>query len=227
MMLTDRQIKLIEKRIPSNLIKTRQNGGASLKYLSGSTVIDMLNNIFDYMWSWDVEKCWIESGYGNGKGGYVAHVLGTLTVYLQKEDGSMMEIKKTASGSKVIIGKINQQDSIYKSAGTDALKKAASLFGIGLELWRDKDEDEFFRSNRANEIFRKVWTEEKLKEYKEEWDYINNLGKEHGFNSLNEMYRYFLSQTGTKSELDDFRGLTPETIGKFVEYIKKQASQNK
>lgn len=47
---------------------------------------------------------------------------------------------RSAWGSKTVLGGASEQESIYKAAATDALKKAASLFGFALELYDDEEE---------------------------------------------------------------------------------------
>ena len=179
--------------IPEYLIQQRDGGGnKKLSYISGSTVVDMLNNAFGYTWSWETKKEWIEesqpffntyakAGQGveltwhNGKQGAwtpqgpVAHVLGILTVYMTTENG-IIEVKKEGYGSKSILGKQNDQESIFKSAGTDALKKAASLLGIGLELYRNEDEQAYFDMINYDD----PWTAEMQTQYAKE---LENLSK--------------------------------------------------
>lgn len=179
----DKEIRTkMAQPIPLELIQQREGGGGKmLSYLSGSTVTDMLNDSFGYAWNWEVKKMWIEESqpavnkYVNGKfskdpstwtldpQGPVAHVLGTLTVFL-KTDNGIVELKKDGFGSKSVLGKQNDQESIFKAAGTDALKKAASLFGIGLALYRKEEEQQYF--NAMN--FEDPWTDELRAKYANE-----------------------------------------------------------
>lgn len=167
----------ITKPIPPYLIQQREGGGKKmLSYLSGNTIIDMLNKAFGYAWSWKVEKEWIEQSipavnkYVNGQfckdstkwilesQNPVAHVRCSITVFLTANNGTLMPITKEGYGSKSILGKQNDQESIFKAAGTDALKKAASLFGIGLSLYRNEDEQAYFDI----ENYENPWTDEML-----------------------------------------------------------------
>lgn len=187
--------KKITTPIPDYLIQERDGGGGmKLSYLSGSTITDMLNNYFGYSWNWEVKQFWIQESqpaynkYVNGKytkdssqwtldpQGPVAHVLGTLTVQMTDEEGKMFTISKDGFGSKSVLGKQNDQESIFKAAGTDALKKAASLLGIGLELYRKEDEQYYF--DEMN--YENPWTEEELTKYAKEWKFINNYIETYG-----------------------------------------------
>ena len=190
--------QIISSPIPKELIKQREGGGGKkLNYISGSTVIDILNVAFDYDWDWNIERVWIEKSQpylnkwlkdnsGKQVGGLeeqapVAHVLGYLTIRYQEETENGIishELIKSATGSKVILGKASDQDSIFKAAATDALKKAASLIGIGLELYRDEEEQSYYDAIS----YENPWTEELLKEFETERTFIKQIMKEYDLN---------------------------------------------
>lgn len=222
--------KEIIKPIPDYLIQQREGGGKKmLSYLSGNTIIDMLNKSFGYAWSWRVKREWVQESipainkYVGGSfckdpkqwtldpQGPVAHVICELTVYLTQEDGTMLSIVKEGYGSKSILGKQNDQESIFKAAGTDALKKAASLFGIGLDLYRNEDERYYF--NEQN--YEDPWTTEMKQKYNKE---LANL------NSYIEMYQ------ATDQDIEDISyaatgvdyQVYPDNIVKIMEYITEQ-----
>ena len=224
----DKEIRSkMAQAIPPELIRQREGRGKKmLSYLSGSTVTDMLNDAFGYAWNWEVKKMWIENSIPyfnryskarekitvNGvegaweEQGPVAHVLGTLTVFLQTDNG-IVELKKEGFGSKSILGKQNDQESIYKAAGTDALKKAASLFGIGLALYRDEEEQNYFNAIS----FEDPWTDELKTEYAEQIKYLEDYKANNGVSE--EELNVFISQlTGQPIA-------TPDTINYVVEYL--------
>lgn len=231
--IDDEITKKIKKKIPETLIQQRDGGkGTKLSYISGSTVIDMLNDAFGYAWSWELKRTWIEESapffniyskssnledYNGKKGAWepqppVAHAQGTLTVYLETEKG-LVEVKKDGTGSKAIIGKQSEQDSIFKAAGTDALKKAASLFGIGLELYRNEAEESYF-----NEInYEDPWTDELKEEYADCFTYLNEYKSTYGVSD--DAFATFLHQvTGDHM-------LTPSNIGTIIDYIQLALAQ--
>lgn len=209
--------------IDEKLKKERTVGKTSLTYISGSTVTDMLNKAFGYTWNWEVKREWIEGGHPfwnkhaeNGKGaweeqGANCHVLGTLTVFLRTEDGNIFEVKKDGYGSKSIIGRQSEQDAIFKAAGTDALKKAASLFGIGLELYRDEGEQEYFEELNYVD----PWNDETNAEFEEELNYIRNYMEEYKVDEANvsEIIAYITEGKSNR--------LLPENIVQTVNYIKE------
>lgn len=224
----------ITSSIPDYLIKERSGGGGKmLSYLSGSTITDMLNKTFGYMWSWDVKNQWIEKSipyfnsyakvpesqkveYNGKKGawedqGPIAHVLGVITVYLRDEiSGNLIEITKEGYGSKSVLGKQNDQESIFKAAGTDALKKAASLFGIGLQLYRDEEEQAYF--NTIN--YEDPWTDESRATHADALAFLSEYTSTYQV-SDEDLANLVFSYTGETSY-----DITPDIIEDFVTYIK-------
>lgn len=151
----------LEAKLNPSWIKQRKQGTATLSYIGGQTVIRLLNKAFNYQWSFEIVKEEIVQsqpkpafdGWGkqrkprldeNGNQVMepqppVAKVWGRLTI-----PGIGV---KEQFGSQVLVGGATEQESAFKSAGTDALKKCATLVGVGLELYgedegmEDVDED--------------------------------------------------------------------------------------
>ena len=119
--------ELLEKPFSPEEIKQRQgNFGQTLDYISGYTVIERLNEAFEHLWSFEIVQHEIQQDE--------VIVIGKLTA-----EG----IVKTQFGSSRITrakdtGEIISLADDLKSATTDALKKCATLFGVGLHLYADK-----------------------------------------------------------------------------------------
>jgi hypothetical protein len=59
----DTQTKLnLSESIDPSLLKTRTMGKEELTYISQNTCIDLLNNTFNYMWSFVIDEQWTEPG---------------------------------------------------------------------------------------------------------------------------------------------------------------------
>jgi hypothetical protein len=120
---------LLEKPFEPSQIKQRQgNFGHILDYVEGHVVTSRLNDAFDGNWSFEVVK------YRILKDTDEVLVLGKLTA-----EG----VTKMAFGSKEIERSKDTKAIIslgddLKAASTDALKKAASLLGVGLYLYSDQ-----------------------------------------------------------------------------------------
>ena len=220
---------------PQNLIQTKPDKNKS-KYIPGETVIDKLNATFGFLgWDWEILDKWIEQStpkviktrYENGTSislpqnqwrtepqNPVAHVIGKLTVRFEKEDGSIYTVTRTAPGSHCITGGQSEQESCFKAAHTDALKKAATSFGIALELYRKKPAQlEYFQIIN----YENPWTEEEQSKHKEDFEYINkfmNIFKL-DMNGINQLVVTYFNGSFT-----DVNYITPECLTNFVNYLK-------
>lgn len=123
--------------------------------LGVSTVQQILDYATDCVttWNFSVEEQWREEVMKLPKGasqwvfdGYVYHVRGTLHI---EGLGS-----RTQYGSKIAIGGKDNQNSSYKSAASDCLKKCASLFGVGSSIYSkikvETEEDQWQQQNQQN-----------------------------------------------------------------------------
>jgi len=116
--------QIIEQEFDKSLIKTRKGrSGNRLSYIEVPEYIKRLNMAFDYNWSFDIQEEKIESGFVIVRGKLTAEGIsksqyGTSQITLAKDTGEIVSIGDD-----------------HKAAGSDALKKCASLFGIGLHLY--------------------------------------------------------------------------------------------
>ena len=112
---------------PKEVERQLDKGGATLTYIPVSEVIVRLNDVFGPLgWSYTLVKCErdvLDPDF------LVAHV--SMTVGDITRDGvGGQKIKRTRAGDIVDLG------DEYKGAVSDALKKAAQSFGVGLYLAR-------------------------------------------------------------------------------------------
>jgi hypothetical protein len=120
---------LLEKPFEPSQIKQRQGKfGHILDYVEGHVVTSRLNEAFESNWSFEIVKYRIIKDPGE------VLVLGKL---------SAEGVIKMAFGSKEIERNKDTKAIIslgddLKAASTDALKKAASLLGVGLYLYSDQ-----------------------------------------------------------------------------------------
>jgi hypothetical protein len=117
--------QLLEKPFDKGQIKQREGiHGNLLDYVEGHTVIQRLNDAFDANWSFEILRHEILEEKDE------VLVLGKLTAE---------NVVKTQFGSSKITrddkGQIVSIASDLKAAGTDALKKCATLLGVGLYLY--------------------------------------------------------------------------------------------
>ena len=122
-------INKIQTPTPAQVVSVRD--GSSFPYISGDTCIYLLNNAFNYQWSFEVVDKMIVPGQTNEKmptkvQPAIAHVLGRLTV-------PGMGVREQW-GSAVLMGSSDNQSSAYKGATTDAMKKCATMFGVAIDV---------------------------------------------------------------------------------------------
>ena len=215
--------EVLEETIPKSVIQQREGGGHKvLYYVSGNFVIDQLNRAFNYAWSWSIDKAWVQPSepktdrYKNNElvpQPPVAHVIGTLTVFLKDASGTIFPISKTGTGSKVILGGAADQDSIFKAAATDALKKAASLLGLGAQLYRDKNEQEYFKTSLGQDN----WNTADFEALSEDLVWLENCMKENDFSDefMNSYVREW-----SNNEYNSVQSLPPYSLKKFIASLK-------
>lgn len=115
-----------------------------------------------------------------------------LTVPLKDEDGTIHYVTKSAFGSQAINGNQSVQSiNGFKGAQSDALKKAATLLGIALELYRDDNESEVF-DEMYDSMTPIVWTEETIEQNKLLWNSFEETKNKYDW--TNEDIAYFVEQ---------------------------------
>jgi hypothetical protein len=129
----------LEKPFPEELIKSRKGAfGKELSFIEAVHYIRRLNDAFDSAWSWKVLSHELNGSevivHGVLEaGGQAKHAFGGSAITTNKTTGEVMSISDD-----------------FKAAATDALKKACSLFGIGLELYASSA-NEGDQANRGQE----------------------------------------------------------------------------
>jgi hypothetical protein len=115
---------------PESAIKQRSGGGKMLSYVETHTVIRRLNSVAK-TWDWEIKSVeWRNE---------LCIVVGTLT------------IPGLGSRSGIGVQRVTEKsgEDLVKGASSDALKKCATLFGIGLELYGPDYEGEDSETREA------------------------------------------------------------------------------
>lgn len=116
--------KILTKEFPKEQVRYRPGrGGKQISYVETYSIIERLNEAFQSRWSWEIQFSNITDKH--------IYCKGRLTVTI---DGEI--IIKESFGSKDSTTGSTGDD--LKAASSDALKKAASLLGIGLYFYKDK-----------------------------------------------------------------------------------------
>jgi len=119
--------QLLEQAFTEDEVKYREGSfGQTLAYVPGHVVIERLNQAFESLWSFEIAA-------------HEVHVDEVIVIGKLTAEG----IAKTQFGSSRITraretGEMVSLADDLKAATTDALKKCATLFGVGLHLYADK-----------------------------------------------------------------------------------------
>ena len=140
MKFTEEVVKGLNEKFDKKDIKARQGSfGKTLSYLEGHTVINRLNKVLGNDWSFEIVNQTI----------YEGHLVIHTRIVVNTNDGTPPVIKEAYGGKKLTKtkqGELLDVASDFKAASTDALKKCASLLGVGLDLYgsdlEDDDKDE-------------------------------------------------------------------------------------
>lgn len=149
-------LELLSKPFPEELIKERKgNWGNMLRYVETAPVITRLNEAFDGNWSFHIL-------WPRNLSFYLLHadklqvvgVLGELEVEgVKKQQFGVSMVTRNSETGEVV----NIMDDL-KAAGSDALKKCSTAFGVALYLY-DSD-----NHNPKSDTKPKAMTEKQLKE---------------------------------------------------------------
>jgi len=137
--LSEAQVDFLLQRTPKHEIKKRQGrGGLQFSYVEHGYVTERLNLVFGFNWDFEVTDKQILEDEVIVEAKLTVRTPGGQTIVKTQFGGA--EIKRHASGAKS--GRPLSIADDYKAAASDALKKCASLLGIGLDLYgRDRPYD--------------------------------------------------------------------------------------
>ena len=222
----DKAIEVVTRKIDKKLIKSRQAGfGKTLDYIEGHTVINLLNEAFGYCWSFSiVDECIYQTSpttdkRGNVKGGdgYIVRVKGRLDV-------PGIGIKEQY-GLKLLTGGNDVQEPAFKAAATDALKKCATLLGIGIELYMDDEQPQSRSASDVEHLKQKTQPataeEEPLK--KEFVESLKTLKAQLGITDNEDLNKYVSEATGGK--LKSYVDIRNSNAKAIINLMKKDVAE--
>lgn len=143
-MFNDTQVRTLKQPLPTTAISTRKQGGASLSYLEGQYVIDVLNRIFGFG-AWDHEIVEVKELYEEavktkgGKDAWEVAYRATVRLRIRGEGGQVCVHEDVGGDTTKLPSRGEAHENSIKGAVTDALKRAARCMGeqFGLSLYGD------------------------------------------------------------------------------------------
>lgn len=137
--LNEAQVDFLLQRTPRHEIKYRQGrGGLQFAYVEHGYVTERLNMVFGFNWDFEVVDKQILEDEVVVEAKLTVRTPSGQTIIKTQFGGA--DIKRHASGTKN--GRPLSIADDFKAAASDALKKCASLLGVGLDLYgRDRPEE--------------------------------------------------------------------------------------
>ena len=127
MPLNEQALSVVTRSIPKEQIKQRPGkAGMTFNYISAAVVIQLLNEAFEHSWSTTILSSAIHTDT----------VVVGLELTICNDDGNYIHKQQFGSCD---MGRGMGPGEAFKGAASDALKKAATLLGIGLELYQDDE----------------------------------------------------------------------------------------
>ena len=213
--ISEEFVKGVNDPLNPTLIRTNYSGE---KYITGYTVVRLLNKLTNGAWDFTIDKTWVEKCTDKKGEHDIYHMDITLNCYFDNGHGEILKLSKTGTAGKVLENGAKNASNIYKSLETLALRKAASYFGVGAELWLNEDEVDYFEQ----ENIEPVWTDELLLEYETVWNAISEIQDKCGL-SDEDMNDLVMTWNESYSSLDSVQ---PEDLPKFVDFLNEQLASN-
>ncbi len=217
----DSLTKLISKPLDNRIVHPLPKGKKDIMFLDGPAIYPLLREAFgddfDIKYSEPVTKTYAPVKFASGDiytPEQVTEVKCTIVVH--KPDGR--DIIREGFGAATMNAGKGSEENVAKSAQTDAVKKTAMSFGIGLELSVRKQPDAYEWYQET--VFGK-WTKAAMDRCKDFLavtnSYMEKLGLAKNLNSLNTLGHYAFGKP-TK--------VTPSNIEEVVNQLAvKQAAQ--
>lgn len=205
-------VKGVNSPLDPGVVRTNYSGE---KFINSYVVTRILNKLTNGAWDFTIDKTWVEKCDDKGKEKDVYHMLLTLNCYFDNGHGGVIKISKTGAAGKVLEAGTKNAANIYKALESLAIRKAASYFGVGAELWLNDDEVDYFEQEDAEPI----WTEELMTEHMEAWQTIDEIQKKYELTEedINGMVQMWDDTYDTPSNVP------PEKIDEFAAFLKQQA----
>ena len=215
--LTSRQVNTILEPIDEKYIEEFEG----LSYVSNSVVTNILNQVFNHAWSWEIidqgiqTAIWFDKRQNKEMSGEYCWVKGRLSMlmFVNNDPNNMVTVVKEAIGGKALIGNTKLQSQGFKSASSDALKKAASLLGVARNVYMKAAT---YRNIAYDEKTKDSWNDKTLNEFSKEISYVQKLKSKLGEKQFQNYINEYCIETENYST---YGMVTPCNIIPFLSYM--------
>lgn len=171
-LLNENQIQKIWNSTPKRFKYTRPaKGGGNWTYIKAGYVRKVLDSVTGFNWDFEVETS-LGEAFEVAKITKSCIVKGTITCRFRQDD-EWVSVKKTQFGRSDVKMKKDSNEPLdfgndMKAATSDCLKKCASLFGIGQDVYESEEFQEILITNsdeqsNKSKVFEKLINEAKEK----------------------------------------------------------------
>lgn len=152
---------ILTQETPPEVVKKRKGkGGKVFSYVEHAWVTRQLNTAFNWGWSWEVVEWQILPSLSDA---LEVFVLGRLTVHTPNGDIVKMQFgTKEVNRNKQTGTPLSLGDDL-KAASSDGLKKAASLLGLALDLYKSDAPPDDDEGNLGGDPMTAYWAAAKAK----------------------------------------------------------------
>lgn len=196
----------LSEPFPQEMERTLSKGGTNLTYIPVSEVINRLNKVLGVdKWSFTIIKCERDASDPDF---IVAHVRidwksSDSSPIISRDGFGGQKIKRTKQGAIVDLG------DEFKGAISDALKKAAQTFGVGLYLARSEDAMEIEQVIDASNT--------PPSEHEQRWESFKNLSKSLSKAERDTISRAWSAKYGDKAKPTSAADVDAETLDFLLE----------
>lgn len=134
---------ILVRPFPKEVIKQKEGKkGKTFSYVEPAEVIERLNEAFSFKWSWKILSHQVINRQVFCQGRLTVRIDGETVI---KEAFGSQEIEYL-KGTQT---PVNELGNDFKSASSDAMKKAASMLGVGLHLYKKSGNNTSNQGNKA------------------------------------------------------------------------------
>jgi hypothetical protein len=203
--MTDTYTRLSEP-FPQEMEKVITKSGVNLTYIPVSEVINRLNKVMGFdKWSYSIVSCGRDA---SDLDFVLAHVRidyfpsGSEMKPISRDGFGGQKIKRTKQGAIVDLG------DEFKGAISDALKKAAQAFGVGLYLARTEDAMEIEQAIDASNA--------PISEHEQRWESFKTMSKSLTKEQREQISSAWASEYGDKPKPTSANDVDDETLNFLI-----------
>lgn len=182
-MLSENQIKALSYNLDDSRVKTIDKAGMSFKYLETYDVINVANNIFNYMWDYTITRLEEVNREVNQNQNHVITYSAIVKVRIYDNQRNFIEREDTGVGIGTARTIGDAIDNASKSAVSDSLKRSLRSFGkqFGNDLYsKTPSQNQSYQQppqlQQAQQQYQQPSTQQTVNNAPQDYSSLYNLG---------------------------------------------------